>query len=152
MANNDDDFYAAIIAKLPEHVRSGYLVHGKVVNLDYRQRIDVQAEKLARLGPQSIASTMTIFGLFRLMRMCVGRSRQPRRIVRGPRDAQDFRLPISIFENRIPAAGRSSNIRTTVTVGPIWSNQDISIAVNAIESYGTLMSEFTLDGDATDLV
>ena len=50
MANNDGDFYTANIADFPEHVRSGYLVHGKVVNLDYRQRIDVQAEKLVRLA------------------------------------------------------------------------------------------------------
>ena len=83
LADNHDDFYAANIAEFPEQVGSGYLVHGNVVNLDFRQRIDPQTEKLGQL------------------------------------------------------------VKTTGTVGPIWSSQDIGIAANASKPLYVAISNAT---------
>src|SRR3989304_5525080 len=48
LAGQHNDLYAAMVSQLAEKIRRGQLVHGEIVELNMRQRIDVRREKLAR--------------------------------------------------------------------------------------------------------
>ncbi len=50
LTGNYDDFYAAKVPKLAKQIRCGYLVQGKVVELNLRKRIEVRSEELVRLA------------------------------------------------------------------------------------------------------